>query len=76
MQKQFLKVKEFAKLMDVSYHSVISAIKENRLNYIRIGASPKAQYRIPISELERLRAFDLDKIVDQMVEERLKERGK
>ncbi len=74
MEKQYYKVKEFAELMDVSYQSVIDAIKKNRLNFIRIGPSPKAQYRIPISELERLRSFDLDKLIDDMVEKRIKER--
>ena len=76
MDDQYLTVKEFAAKLKLHYNTVLRAIKNKRINTIRIGYGSKAAYRIPISELERISLFDLESLVERMVDERLKEKLK
>ena len=70
-KKDFYSVKEFADFIGKHPISVRRAIKSNRINAIRIGLGPRASYRIPASEINRIGICDLEKIVSKLVDERI-----
>ena len=70
--KSFYTVKEFASVLRVHETTVRRLIKKGRINAFRIGAERKSGYRIPRDEISRMAAFDLEKIVNVLVEQKLK----
>jgi len=50
IEKQTYTVDEVAKLIGISYRTLLTAIKRNELKTMRIGR----QYKIPKAEVERL----------------------
>ena len=70
--KEYLTVKEFAARLGLHYNTVIRSIQKGRLNAVRIGHGIKSAYRIPTSEIHRIAACDLEKLVSKMIEERIK----
>jgi len=73
-EPEFLTIDEFSKLLRIHRNSIRSMVYSGRLNAIRIGSGKNASYRIPRSEVQRLAVVDLDKIIDKLVEKKLKER--
>jgi len=73
-ETQFLSVQQFAKRLGKHPNSIYRAIWSNRISAIRIGQSKNSTYRIPVSELERVGLIDLEEIINDMVEKKLKER--
>jgi excisionase family DNA binding protein len=51
----FLTVQEFAKEMNLCSQSIIKAIKQGKVYAIRLTGGKKAPYRIPDTEVERLK---------------------
>lgn len=74
MEKQFYSVKEFAKILSVHENTVRKAIKNKRIEFIRLGSTKKAAYRIAKSELSRMISFDLNVMIDGMVEKKMREK--
>jgi excisionase family DNA binding protein len=74
MEKDFLSINEFAKLISVHPQSVRTMIRKGRLSAFQVGGGLTSSYRIARTEVERLGLIDLQKIVNKMVEEKLKER--
>ena len=72
-KKDFLTIREFAKEISVHHNTIRKMIKNGRINGIRLSAGPGSGYRIARSEINRLGLIDMQKIVDKMVEEKLKE---
>jgi excisionase family DNA binding protein len=50
----FLTIQEFAKRLRVHPNTVRNAIKEGRINALKLSEGKRSAYRIPISEMERL----------------------
>lgn len=69
---EFLTINEFAKLIRVHPNTIRNMIKSGRLSAFRTSSSPKSSYRIARSEIHRLSIVDLDKIVENLIEERSK----
>ena len=74
MDKDFYSIKEFASKLSISSITVRRAIKNARINAFRVGSSEKSSWRIPHSEIARIALLDFNKMVDQRIEEKLKER--
>lgn len=72
--QEFISVKEFASKLKLHPNTIRKAIKEKRIDAIRIGMSDRSTYRIPITEIPRMMKFDLDKYIDKLVDEREKQR--
>lgn len=72
--KEFLSVKEFASKMGLHPNTIRKFLKEKRIDYIRIGKTKKAVYRIPVCEITRIMKFELDIYIDHLVDEREKQR--
>jgi len=69
---EFLTVNEFAEVIGVHPNSVRTMIKKGRLSAFRVGGGERSSYRIARSEISRLSVVDLDKIVDNLIDERNK----
>ena len=69
---EFLTVNEFAEVIGVHPNSVRNMIKKGRLTAFRVGGGERSSYRISKSEINRLSVVDLNKIVDNLIEERKK----
>lgn len=54
MDKEFYTAKEFAKIFDVSYRSILSAIKQGRIRAFKIGKGRRNPYKIHHSEKSRI----------------------
>lgn len=61
---RLLTVKEFAAILRVHPITVRRAIEFGRIHGCRVGVGKKASYRIYESELERMMAFDLSKVIE------------
>lgn len=69
---KFYSVKEFAKLLGISEQTVRRSIKCGRLQAVRIGSGKRASFRIAENELVRLSELDLMKLIDSLVDAKLK----
>jgi len=69
----FLTIKEFARLIRVHPNTVRRGILRGRISAFRIGESDRSGFRIARSELNRLAVVDLEKIVNRIIDERIKE---
>ncbi len=74
MENDFYSIKEFAIKVKVHPNTIRRAIKNGRLSAFRIGSTNKGSYRICITEIYRMSIFDLEEIVNEMVENRIKEK--
>lgn len=74
--KDFLTIKEFAAKLRIHPNTVRNSIRSGRLNAFRIGHGARASYRISASEINRIALFDLEHMVNKIVEMKIKEREK
>ena len=72
---EFLSVKEFAKLLRIHPNTVRRAIKTGRINALRVGSGKRSDFRIARSEVNRMSMIDLEKIIDNMVVDKLNSKG-
>lgn len=66
----FLSIKEFAYLLKVHPNTIRRAVKSGRINAFRIGAGIKSSYRIARAEINRIAIFDLEEMIEKIVEKR------
>lgn len=66
----YLSIKEFAQKLGVHTNTVRRAIKSGRLQGFKVGAG-KSVYRIPSSEINRIALFDMEDMVEKIIEKRL-----
>ncbi len=69
---EFLTVNEFAELIGCHPNTIRNMIRTGRLSAFRTGNGERASYRISRSETQRLAIVDLDKVVNNLIEERSK----
>jgi len=72
LEKEFLSVKEFACLVGVHYNTVLRAIQSGKLHAFRINTSTKSSYRIARCEIHRIALFDMQDIIERILEEKMK----
>ncbi len=70
--KDFYSINEFAKKLGVHHNTIRRSIKSGRISAFQVGSGEKSSYRIPKSEIQRMFAFDLNKMIDRMVEEKIR----
>jgi excisionase family DNA binding protein len=68
----YLTIRQFADKFKMHPQTVRRAIHKGNLSAIRVGIGKNATFRIPVTELQRLGLINLHRIVDQMVEEKIK----
>ena len=72
--QNFLTLMEFANRVRVHPNTIRRAIQGGRIQAVRIGIGPRAQYRIPDTELNRLCEMDMTKLIEKIIEEKLEEK--
>lgn len=70
-ESNYLTVTEFAKLLSVSKKTVSRAIRRGKIQAINIGNATKKLYRIPRSEINRIALFDLESLVEKIIETKI-----
>lgn len=63
-------IKEFACKLSVHEQTVRRLIKKGRLNAFRIGGGIKSGYRIPASEINRIALFDMEQLIEKIIEKK------
>lgn len=69
---KFYSIKELADKMRVHPNTIRRAIKFGRIQAIRIGTGKKASYRISENEIVRMAEFDITKLIERIIEEKIK----
>ena len=73
--KDFLTIYEFCECLGIHYNTARNMIKCGRLSAIKMGVGGKtSDYRIPTSEIQRLAIVDLEKTINEIVENRIKDK--
>lgn len=72
---EFFSIIEFAQLLKVHPNTIRNMIKSGRLSAFRLGGGRTSSYRISKVEIQRMSFIDLENIVEDMVEKRLKEKS-
>ena len=65
-------VDEFSKELRMHRNTILRRIKSGLIQALNLGTDKRACYRIPISEKERICLFNLERIIEKKVEEKLK----
>lgn len=66
----FLSIKEFAYLLKVHPNTIRRAVKSGRINAFRVGGGRKSSYRIARAEINRIALFDLQEMIEKIIEKR------
>lgn len=74
-ESEFLTIMEFANKLRVHPNTVRNCIRTGRIQSTRTGIGKRAQYRIPKTELGRLCEFDMTKLIEKIIEEKIEGRG-
>ena len=75
MDKDFYSIKEFAAKLGVSAQTIRRALKNGRIRGIRVGSTAHSTFRIPNSEIERMGVFELESIVNRIVDKKIMDRS-
>ena len=67
----FLSIKEFAFLLKVHPNTIRRAVKSGRINAFKVGYGLKATYRIARAEINRIALFDLEDMIQRIIEKRM-----
>jgi excisionase family DNA binding protein len=66
----FFSIKEFASKLGVHANTIRRGIKSGRITGFRIGPGKRATYRIPKSEINRIALFDMEEMIEKIIEKR------
>ena len=69
-ENEFLSIKEFAIKVGVHPDTVRRSIKSGRINGFKVGSGKRARYRISKSEINRIALFDMEELINQIIEKR------
>ena len=69
-QKDFYSIKEFAFLLRIHPNTVRRGIKSGRIGAFKVGAGKKSTYRIPKAEINRIALFDLEDMIEKIIDKR------
>lgn len=72
ISNDFYSTKEFAKKLGVHVNTIRRAIKSGRINAFKIGSGKKSIYRIPHNEINRVALFDMEELINKIIENRTK----
>ena len=67
---EFLSIKEFAFKVGVHANTIRRAIKSGRICAFKVGSGKKSSYRIAKSEINRIALFDMEEMIEKIIEKR------
>lgn len=74
VNKEFYTIAEFAKKLHVHINTIRRAVDNGRIQAVNIGSGKKRLYRIPKSEIERIALFNLETVIEKIIEKRAQEK--
>lgn len=69
-EKHFLSINEFALLLRVHPNTIRRSIKSGRISAFKVGSGKRGTYRIPKNEINRIALFDLEDMIEKIIEKR------
>jgi excisionase family DNA binding protein len=66
----YFSIKEFASRLGVHPNTIRRAIKSGRITAFRVGAGSKGIYRIAKTEIDRIALFDMEEMIERIIEKR------
>jgi excisionase family DNA binding protein len=66
----YYSIKEFAYHLGVHPDTIRRGIRSGRIHGFRVGPGSRATYRIPKSEINRLALFDMEEMIERIIEKR------
>jgi excisionase family DNA binding protein len=73
--KHFLSITEFAILLRIHPNTVRRSIKNGRISAFKVGSGKRGTYRISKDEINRIALFDLEELIEKIIEKRDKRRN-
>lgn len=70
IESDFLSIKEFAAKVGVHPNTIRRSIKKGRISAFKIGSGKKSIYRIAKTEVNRLALFDMEEMIEKIIEKR------
>lgn len=68
--KDFYTIQEFADYLKIHYNTVRNGIKNGHIQAFRVGKGKKSSYRISHTEINRMALFNLEKVIDDIIEKK------
>ena len=68
--KDFYTIQEFADFLSVHSNTVRNGIRSGHIQAFRVGRGIKSSWRIPHSEINRMGLFNLEEVIDKIIEKR------
>lgn len=69
-ESDFLSIKEFAGKVGVHPNTIRRAVKSGRIGAFKVGAGKRSSYRIAKSEVNRMALFDMEQMIERIIEKR------
>lgn len=66
----YLSVKEFAAKLGVHPDTIRRSIRRGRISAFKVGGGKKSIFRIPSTEANRMALFDMEEMIDRIIEKR------
>lgn len=70
IETDFFTIKEFACKIGVHQNTVRRAIKSGRICAFKIGSGKRSAYRIAKAEINRIALFDMEEMIEKIIEKR------
>lgn len=70
-KKDFYSINEFAKILGVHPNTIRRSVKNGRIGSLKIGNSDRPFYRIPASEIDRIALFNMEEMIEKIIEKRM-----
>lgn len=70
VQPDFFSIIDFAKKLNLHPNTIRRLVKKGKISAIRICTGKRTTYRIPKTEIDRIALFDLEEMIDKIIEQR------
>jgi len=72
-EPDFLSIKEFASKLGVHPNTIRRSIKKGRISAFKVAPGRRSVYRIPKTEANRMALFDMEEMIERIIEKRAQE---
>lgn len=70
IENEYISIKEFAAILKVHPNTIRRSILKGRICAFRVGSGKKSIYRISKSEINRIALFDMEEMIEKIIEKR------
>jgi excisionase family DNA binding protein len=69
-ESEYFSIKEFANKLGVHPNTIRRAIKSGRICGFKVGSGKRSIYRISKDEITRVRHFDMEEMIEKIINQR------